>query len=153
VRPDVEAPEEAPPPPPTPRHKPRPERWMPRRKAASGGLAGGVVVLACLVGALVWFKPWAGEKEEGPPPPGGAGAPTVGRTANTDKSRAKVGTGTNSTKGAKVVIFDGKQLSGWTALNDDGTSDVSKHWTVKDGVLHGQGGRSHLFSPRGDYRD
>ena len=31
--------------------------------------------------------------------------------------------------------------------------DATGFWSVHDGVLHGNGGLSHLFSPRNDYRD
>ena len=37
-------------------------------------------------------------------------------------------------------LFDGKTLSGWTAPNPG-------HWEMKDGIVIGQGPRSHLFSP------
>ena len=39
-----------------------------------------------------------------------------------------------------IKLFDEKTLSGWTA------PDSSK-WEMKDGVLTGEGARSHLFSP------
>ncbi|HEX3797089.1 MAG TPA: DUF1080 domain-containing protein [Verrucomicrobiae bacterium] len=39
-----------------------------------------------------------------------------------------------------IHLFDGKTLSGWTA------PDPGK-WEIKDGVVIGQGPRSHLFSP------
>ncbi len=39
-----------------------------------------------------------------------------------------------------IKVFDGKTLSGWSAV-DPG------QWEVKDGVLIGQGNVSHLFSP------
>jgi hypothetical protein len=47
-----------------------------------------------------------------------------------------------------VSLFDGKTLGGWTTA--DGTAGK---WTVEDGVIHGSGPASHLFSPRGDYRN
>ncbi|MEZ6196614.1 MAG: family 16 glycoside hydrolase [Planctomycetota bacterium] len=43
-------------------------------------------------------------------------------------------------------IFDGKTLDGWRASEKG-------DWKVEDGVIVGRGNRSHLFSPRGDYRD
>lgn len=43
-------------------------------------------------------------------------------------------------------IFDGKSLDGWQA-SDGGM------WKVEDGAIVGSGARSHLFSPRGDYKD
>ncbi len=39
-----------------------------------------------------------------------------------------------------ITLFDGKTLSGWTAPDPGG-------WEMKDGVVIGQGPRSHLFSP------
>ncbi|MBA4147163.1 MAG: DUF1080 domain-containing protein [Verrucomicrobia bacterium] len=39
-----------------------------------------------------------------------------------------------------IELFDGKTLSGWSAV-DPG------QWEVKDGILIGQGNVSHLFSP------
>ena len=39
-----------------------------------------------------------------------------------------------------IELFDGKTLSGWTAP-DPGD------WKIEDGMLHGLGRRSHLFSP------
>ena len=39
-----------------------------------------------------------------------------------------------------IPLFDGKTLSGWTAPEPG-------QWTIKDGVLTGQGPVSHLYSP------
>jgi hypothetical protein len=53
-----------------------------------------------------------------------------------------------------VAIFNGKDLDGWEAYDGKGKqADVSKNWVVKDGVIHGSGPVSHLFSPRGDYKN
>jgi glucose/arabinose dehydrogenase len=43
-------------------------------------------------------------------------------------------------------IFDGESLDGWYA-SENGT------WTIEDGVITSGGKRSHLFSPRGDYKN
>lgn len=43
-------------------------------------------------------------------------------------------------------LFDGSTLEGWQ-ISDDG------QWKVEDGVIIGSGKTSHLFSPRGDYKD
>ena len=43
-------------------------------------------------------------------------------------------------------IFNGLDLRGWK-ISDDG------QWTVEDGCIVGRGPRSHLFSPRNDYRN
>ena len=48
-----------------------------------------------------------------------------------------------------VPLFDGKTLSGWTIA--DGTTGTWK--VMDDGSIHGSGPVSHLFSPRGDYRN
>src|SRR4051812_3035271 len=50
--------------------------------------------------------------------------------------------------GEWVSLFDGKTLGGWTTA--DGTPGT---WKVEDGAIHGSGPVSHLFSPRGDYRN
>jgi hypothetical protein len=47
-----------------------------------------------------------------------------------------------------VSLFDGKTLGGWTIA--DGTEGT---WKVVDGSIHGSGPVSHLFSPRGDYKN
>ncbi len=50
--------------------------------------------------------------------------------------------------GEWVSLFDGKTLGGWTTA--DGTTG---NWKVEDGAIHGSGPASHLFSPRGDYKN
>jgi len=47
-----------------------------------------------------------------------------------------------------VSLFDGKTLSDWTTA--DGTAGA---WKVEDGAIKGSGPASHLFSPRGDYKN
>jgi hypothetical protein len=51
-------------------------------------------------------------------------------------------------EGNWLSLFDGKTLGGWTTA--DGTPGT---WKVEDGVIHGSGPVSHLFSPRGDYKN
>ncbi len=51
----------------------------------------------------------------------------------------------DETKGWKR-IFNGEDLDGWT-ISDDGL------WYVEDETIVGEGPRSHLFSPRDDYRN
>ncbi len=51
-------------------------------------------------------------------------------------------------EGKWVSLFDGKTLGGWTTA--DGTEG---EWKVEDGVIKGSGPASHLFSPRGDYKN
>ncbi len=51
-------------------------------------------------------------------------------------------------KGEKwVSLFDGKTLGGWKTFDGKG------EWVVKHGVIEGSGPASHLFSPRGDYKN
>jgi hypothetical protein len=47
-----------------------------------------------------------------------------------------------------VSLFDGKTLGGWTIA--DGSTGT---WKVENGEIHGSGRDSHLFSPRGDYKN
>ena len=54
----------------------------------------------------------------------------------------------NAEDGKWVSLFDGKTLSGWTT--HDGSVG---NWRVEDGAIVGSGPASHLFSPRGDYKD
>lgn len=51
--------------------------------------------------------------------------------------------------GKWVSLFDGKSLSGWTAL--DLKKGAPAKWEVKGGLIEGSGMQSMLFSPRGDY--
>jgi hypothetical protein len=51
-------------------------------------------------------------------------------------------------EGKWVSLFDGSTLGGWTT--DDGTAG---EWKVEDRVIKGSGKASHLFSPRGDYKN
>jgi Domain of Unknown Function (DUF1080) len=50
--------------------------------------------------------------------------------------------------GEWVSLFDGKTLGDWTTA--DGTPG---NWKVVDGAIYGSGPASHLFSPRGDYKN
>ena len=53
-----------------------------------------------------------------------------------------------------VALFNGKDLAGWEAYDGKGKQeDVSKNWVVKDGVIHGSGPVSHLFTPKGNYKN
>src|SRR4051812_36487113 len=57
-------------------------------------------------------------------------------------------------EGGWVALFNGKDLEGWEAYDRQGKqSDLSTNWVVKDGVILGTGDVSHLFSPRGDYKN
>ena len=53
-----------------------------------------------------------------------------------------------------VALFNGKDLDGWEAYDGKGKEDEAardRNWKVEDGVIHGSGPVSHLFSPLGDY--
>jgi serine/threonine protein kinase len=55
-----------------------------------------------------------------------------------------------------VSLFNGKDLSGWTAWGEKGrlsAEDADQFWSVRDGILHGSGGPTYLISPGGSYRD
>ncbi|WP_435021180.1 3-keto-disaccharide hydrolase [Tundrisphaera sp. TA3] len=52
--------------------------------------------------------------------------------------------------GEWVSLFDGKTLSGWTAVP---LNKQPSKWEVKDGVIEGTGSQSMLYSPRGDYKN
>lgn len=56
---------------------------------------------------------------------------------------------------AYETLFGGTKtdIGGWVAGNPSGDSSIARNWNIRDGVLHGEGGLSHLFSPRGDYQD
>lgn len=47
--------------------------------------------------------------------------------------------GNHPSKRKWVPLFNGRDLEGWTARGDAA-------WTVKDGVLTGEGGRGHLYA-------
>ena len=53
-----------------------------------------------------------------------------------------------------VQLFNGKDLDGWEAFDSKGKQDdFSKNWVVKDGVIHGMGPASHLFAPKGPFKN
>ncbi len=58
--------------------------------------------------------------------------------------------------GEWIPLFNRRDLAGWTAVDADGF-DGSQFWTVRDGVLHGEGaagGRHlHIYTIRDDYAD
>jgi hypothetical protein len=58
-----------------------------------------------------------------------------------------------SGKDGWVAIFNGKDLNGWEAYGRQGKTETSPSWVVKDGVIEGSGPVSHLFTPRGDYKN
>ena len=68
-------------------------------------------------------------------PPGEPPAPAVGRV------------------NGYQPLFNGKDLAGWAAFGQRDAQPPTVHWNFRDGVLHGWGGPSYLYSPRGDYKD
>ena len=55
-----------------------------------------------------------------------------------------------------VQLFNGKDLDGWVAYDGKGQQDTAsrdKNWKVEDGVIHGSGPVSHLYTPRTDYKN
>jgi hypothetical protein len=68
-----------------------------------------------------------------------------------------------------VTILDAKSFKDWRVAPESPRARVEEtatekrvvagdslrdgKWTFKDGVLHGEGGVSHIFSPRGDYEN
>src|SRR5206468_1302999 len=80
---------------------------------------------------------------------------TGGQTARSDDRPTRLPLGEMPVQPSRPVrIFNGKDLTGWAPYG--GRRELSKAegsqiWTIRDGVLHGFGGPSLLFSPRGDY--
>jgi hypothetical protein len=59
-------------------------------------------------------------------------------------------------QGRFAPLFNGKDIAGWTAWGMQGRlsrAETAISWRVRDGILHGVGGMTHLFSPRGDYKN
>lgn len=46
-----------------------------------------------------------------------------------------------------ITLFDGKSLDGWKA------SENPENWSVEDGAIAGQGGRSHLYYVEREFRN
>jgi hypothetical protein len=85
-------------------------------------------------------------------------SPATGQSKNTTKS-----------KDGWVTILDAKSFKDWKVAPERATSKVEEtatvkrvvagdslrdgKWTFENGVLHGEGGVSHIFSPRGDYQN
>ena len=89
-------------------------------------------------------------------------APAAGQSKNQSKNAAKDQTGW-------VTILDAKSFKDWKVAPEKATSKVEEtatekrviagdslhdgKWSFRNGVLHGEGGVSHIFSPRGDYQN
>ena len=70
-------------------------------------------------------------------------APGLASADDKDKDAASSANG-----GDWVSLFDGKSLKGWTTADD-----TTGKWEVVDGAITCTGPASHLFSPRGDYKN
>ena len=78
----------------------------------------------------------------------GSLAPVPARADEKDRS--------TDSGGGWVALFNGKDIAGWSAWGAQGlqnTAEAGATWTVRDGILLGSGTVSHLFSPRGDYKN
>ncbi|MHC5544469.1 3-keto-disaccharide hydrolase, partial [Singulisphaera rosea] len=74
-------------------------------------------------------------------------------SAHKPASSSSGGGAGSSASRPRVSLFNGKNLDGWTAMGESGEIEPSRHWSVRDGILHGWGGPTHLFSTRGDYEN
>jgi len=127
--------------------------------ASPGAIAADEAPLGPLVIAgtrgLVALRSLSVKAEESASPGGGAGtAPSAAPAAGAADG------------GGWVRLFNGETLQGWT-LSPDAPTDLPQDdeadegtvtarlggWRVEDGELVGTGPPSHLFSPRGDYKD
>jgi serine/threonine protein kinase len=121
-----------------------------RRPSRRGPVFLGLGLTAVLAAALVGFGLYSG------PPPrdkatdrgtDGAGPKPPDLTPPIEITKLPTPP-EPATKEEWVSLFDGKTLGGWTTA--DGTSG---NWKVEDGAITCSGSQSHLFSPRGDYKD
>jgi serine/threonine protein kinase len=96
---------------------------------------------------------------EGPPdlPDQVSGTQQPNANATADSSGVKPPAPPTEGAGAGyVAVFNGKDIAGWSAWGNQGplsAAETAGIWSVRGGILHGSGGQSLLFSPRGDYRD
>jgi hypothetical protein len=82
--------------------------------------------------------------------------PEVGWISKEDHSDKSASPAPVAARGGFVPLLNGRDIAGWTAWGMQGRlslTETARTWWVRDGVLHGSGGLSHLFSPRGDYRN
>ncbi len=82
------------------------------------------------------------------------GAPTAdpGPVGAQDKGARSVSTD----RGDYVSLFNGRDIAGWSAWGEQEpltAGEANQIWQVRDGVLHGSGAVSHLYSPRGEFKD
>ena len=87
----------------------------------------------------------------------------VGQSNQGDGELTWVGGGTGADAaessggpGGYVPLFDGKGVAGWGAWGKQGSLSLAEMraiWSVRDGDLIGSKAQSHLFSPRGDYKN
>ena len=78
---------------------------------------------------------------EGPPAVASPKPTEAPRTADVSKQAV-------DNRESWVPLFDGVTLSGWTTAEGS-----AGEWKVEDGSITCSGRASHLFSPRGDYKD
>ena len=82
--------------------------------------------------------------------------PGLSPSKSTGPRRLTEGTTAGEAHDGFVQLFNGKDIAGWTPWGSQGrlsNADAASIWWVRDGVLHGIGGPSCLFSPRGDYKN
>src|SRR4051794_5622446 len=59
----------------------------------------------------------------------------------------------DKSKDGWVAVFNGKDLDGWKISYGGKGNEKNSTWKVIDGVIVSDGEVSHLFSPRGDYKN
>ncbi len=53
----------------------------------------------------------------------------------------------------KIMLFNGKDLTGWKPYASDTQADLSKTWSIKDGVISCQGNPAGYMRTEKEYRD
>jgi len=53
-----------------------------------------------------------------------------------------------------VSLLSDDTLEGWEAFDQNSKQkDLSSNWVIRGGIIRSSGGLSHLYSPRGDYKN
>ena len=84
------------------------------------------------------------------------GLPAVASASAEESSPSDGSPGPVASGSQLIPLFNGRDIAGWTAWGTEGRltqTEAVRTWWVRDGILHGTGGLSHLFSPRGDYQN
>ena len=68
------------------------------------------------------------------------------RPTKSQSRRARYGRHGSNLAG-EWTLFNGRDLAGWTAVDAGGFETARQFWTVRDGVLHGDGGANGTSSP------